>query len=567
MLAAMLLLGLVPLAFLPVLEEEENDDDASETGPVEPGSAEGTGDLLVDEPPPDRGAEARLFEPETGPGEYAYEDFRPGEDRLRIDLGSLEGEVSFTTEFSDRGASISIDTAEGAMVLTFPGQESLPADDIEIILHDEGGGAPETIPLAELLAFEGSDDAATGGDRLDDALDPLDPEDPGNPGGGGGEPGLDPLDPEDPGEPGGGGDKPGLDPLNLDPGPSWGVGGDPAVSEALEAALTRDSAAAAGLDAALTRANHPASTVTHLGDGDDTHALPDDGIGGTGEGEVTLFSGTPAVASEGGVAVVDGAGGNDTLTGGDGAAWLFGGPGNDTITSGEGATAAFGGEGEDRISAASARAGAFIDGGAGDDTLTGSSGRDFIEGGSHAAAAAVSDNDVIDGGAGDDILRGGFGADVIRGGEGDDVIDHHGRIEEREEEVRRVFSDHIDGAADVLDGGPGNDTLIMDRGDTATGGQGEDYYWVWSDGNDAEAAPAVITDFEVGTDFLHISLNPELGSAQAWDLRVEPSPDGQDAHVIVAGDLVAVLKDAPDATDADVYVEVKPDVFAAAPQG
>ncbi len=609
MLAALLLLGLVPLAFLPVAEDDQGgdelsgDDTAADTGNdtgADTGTGNGGGDLLDaygDQEDQDGAAQGRLFEPETGAGEYDYGDFRQGSDRLRIDLTREPGDTEITTTTGPHGAGLTVATARGSMILNFVGHGTLPAGDIEIVTQHPETGEPLSLSLADLLAgtadtaadtpsdtpsdasagtsadgplagaLEDSDPDAPAAVQEDGALDPVDPDDPGEPGGGGGEGGLDPLDPDDPGEPGGGGGEEGLDPLNLDPPPSWGAGGDPAVGEALQAALTRDSAATAGLEAALERADHPDSSHTVLGEGDDVFTLPDDGVTGTGEGEVTLFSGTAAVTSDAGVAVVDGAGGDDTLVGGDGAAWLFGGPGEDSITTGEGATAAYGGDGDDAISAAAARTGAFIDGGAGDDTLTGGPGNDIIEGGSHGAAPAGSDDDVIEGGAGDDLLRGGYGADVIRGGAGDDVIDHHGRIEEREEEVRRVFSDHIDGAADVLDGGPGNDTLIMDSGDTATGGQGEDYFWVWSDGSDPDAPPAIITDFEVGTDFLHISLNPELGAEQAWDLRVEPSPDGQDGHVIVAGDLVAVLKGAPDATAADVYVEVKPDVFATAPQG
>ena len=71
-----------------------------------------------------------------------------------------------------------------------------------------------------------------------------------------------------------------------------------------------------------------------------------------------------------------------------------------------------------------------LDGGAGDDKITGGDG-----------------NDVIRGGDGNDDLSGGGGSDALDGGNGDDLL-HPDGLE--------------DPSADVVDGGPGTDTLVDD---------------------------------------------------------------------------------------------------------
>jgi VCBS repeat-containing protein len=60
------------------------------------------------------------------------------------------------------------------------------------------------------------------------------------------------------------------------------------------------------------------------------------------------------------------------------------------------------------------RTGSLLDGGNGDDTLTGSAGRDILIGG--------QGKDTLNGGAGDDLIRGGAGYDQLTGGAGHDVF-------------------------------------------------------------------------------------------------------------------------------------------------
>src|SRR5207248_1077192 len=59
-------------------------------------------------------------------------------------------------------------------------------------------------------------------------------------------------------------------------------------------------------------------------------------------------------------------------------------------------------------------AGQIINGGNGNDTLTGTTGNDIISGG--------NGNDVINAGDGNDIVAGGNGNDTINGGRGNDIL-------------------------------------------------------------------------------------------------------------------------------------------------
>lgn len=130
----------------------------------------------------------------------------------------------------------------------------------------------------------------------------------------------------------------------------------------------------------------------------------------------------------------------------------------------------------------------------------------------------------------------------------------------REAGAGRAFDWRVDGAADTLDGGAGDDTLILDRFDTATGGAGVDLFWLHHDAT-AGGGVADITDFQPGADFLRVSLNPAVGYGEALAVEVAPSTDGADAEVRVDGDLVAILRGAAEASASDVFVEVRADVF------
>ncbi|WP_276617279.1 calcium-binding protein, partial [Pseudomonas syringae] len=107
-------------------------------------------------------------------------------------------------------------------------------------------------------------------------------------------------------------------------------------------------------------------------------------------------------------ALLDGTGGNDTITGYDTADTLSGLAGNDTLNGRNGNDLLDGGDGRDSLN-----------GEAGDDTLLGGAGNDTLSGG--------EGNDILDGGTGNDSLEGGKGSDiyVFRRGSGQDTISNY----------------------------------------------------------------------------------------------------------------------------------------------
>ncbi len=220
------------------------------------------------------------------------------------------------------------------------------------------------------------------------------------------------------------------------------------------------------------------------GDGNDT--IWADSLNGAGSGNDT----------------VDGGAGNDTIIGdstsniGSGDDALNGEAGDDLIfadsvgKAGSGNDTVDGGDGNDRIYGDSASA----DGSGNDILLAGGDGNDVIIGDSGSYSGSASDpldaanfansgngsgNDTIDGGAGDDLITGdatggnGIGNDKLFGGDGNDEI--YGDT---------VNGDLAVGGADRLDGGAGDDALSGDGGDDVLiGGAGDDQL-DGGDGND-----------------------------------------------------------------------------------
>ena len=80
---------------------------------------------------------------------------------------------------------------------------------------------------------------------------------------------------------------------------------------------------------------------------------------------------------------------------------------------------------------------------------------------------------------------------------------------------------------------------------------------VFIDGSaDAGIAYAEVEGFETGEDILHISILPEMVDG-TLDVDVTQSDDGMDALIYVEQQLIAVLKDAPDASPDDIVVVVR----------
>lgn len=168
--------------------------------------------------------------------------------------------------------------------------------------------------------------------------------------------------------------------------------------------------------------------------------------------------------------------------------------------------------------------GAFMQGHAGTDTLTGTAQGDAIFGG--------GGNDVLAGGAGNDQAYGEAGNDAIRGGYGDDRLDGG------------YGNDSLDGGSgrDAVFGGDGNDSLDGGVGDaasdTAEGGGGNDVF-VWAPGDGSD-------DFRGGTgqdtlNVLDMTLAELKGAVQVEggaDLRMVETSSGV-SFVNAAGDPVA----------------------------
>jgi Ca2+-binding RTX toxin-like protein len=147
---------------------------------------------------------------------------------------------------------------------------------------------------------------------------------------------------------------------------------------------------------------------------------------------------------------LDGGSGDDTLTGDDGGAnHLRGGDGADSLVGGSGFNDINGNKGDDHIVGRSSVG----------DWLLGGQGNDLVE------ATQSHAHNILNGNLGADTIHGGSGGDSLRGGQGDDLIV----------------------------GGAGADWLSGDRGaDTLTGGQGADTFHVASSGG-----VATVTDFDL----------------------------------------------------------------------
>lgn len=215
--------------------------------------------------------------------------------------------------------------------------------------------------------------------------------------------------------------------------------------------------------------------------------------------------GEDVILGEQGDDLLYGAGGKDTIRGGDDNDRIYGdkgsgkttsGPsddylegdaGNDSVTGDEGSDFILGGEGADFLSGDNVSLGAT---GSGQDTLYGGAGNDEVVGNADndilygedgndtlfgdEDTERVSGNDWLDGGVGADFLIGGVGTDTLyggvgndnlNGGKGNDILD--GGLD----------SDSLFGGMDndALNGDAGNDLLKGDAGsDSLTGGSGDD---------------------------------------------------------------------------------------------
>ncbi|MEP1898404.1 MAG: cadherin-like domain-containing protein [Ascidiaceihabitans sp.] len=210
------------------------------------------------------------------------------------------------------------------------------------------------------------------------------------------------------------------------------------------------------------------------GDGDDTIA------GGTGE---------DVIAAGDGDDVVDGGADDDDISTGDGSDTVEGGDGDDVILTGNGDLAIDAGypglfSGEDGTPEAENDRD-FVDGGAGNDTISTGDDRDTIVGGTgDDVIDGGIDDDVITGDEGDDRIVGGEGSDDIQGGIGNDTI-YAGNDPDLgldnlniEDDGSNPFGPDLrpDNGIDTVSGGEGDDVIFgADDADILMGDEGNDF--------------------------------------------------------------------------------------------
>ncbi len=159
----------------------------------------------------------------------------------------------------------------------------------------------------------------------------------------------------------------------------------------------------------------------------------------------------------------------------------------------------------------------------GDDTLRGQSGVDYILGGDgDDSLFGQGGNDSLFGSEGDDELHGGSGSDTLLGAGGNDSLYGGGGDDElvgadihnRDMEIADrytpdapssplAFEAPSEEEANLLDGGAGDDCLLIGEGDTATGGTGSDHFEVGHWVEDESNVP-VVTDFNETEDTLWV---------------------------------------------------------------
>lgn len=253
-----------------------------------------------------------------------------------------------------------------------------------------------------------------------------------------------------------------------------GDGGDVARDPATEGDPTGDQTGSDLLDIAfggIVDAPGPASDASPDSlpvddpQSDDVPDPPDPDLALTGgDGSDILYGngGDDAISGGAGDDQLGGRDGNDTIAGEAGADIVYAGAGDDVVSGGDGADNLQGEDGADQL-----------DGGAGADLLAGHNGDDSAFGGSgDDSLLGGSGNDILTGGAGNNWLNGGFGNDVLHGDQGSDTLDG--------DFGNDTLIGHETGVADpevdFLNGGEGDDLLIVGNGDYASGNQGADTF-------------------------------------------------------------------------------------------
>ena len=224
---------------------------------------------------------------------------------------------------------------------------------------------------------------------------------------------------------------------------------------------------------------------------DSGDATSDDFFTGDGADTVIGGAGNDRLFGQGDDDNLDGGAGNDQLFGDDGDDTLTGGAGNDTFFGGVGADIFDGGAGNDNITDYNVQEDVSLDAGDGDDSVT--IRNSVITGTFDLASHNVENvnatllqtdsildgssvtgfNVLIQGGEGNDTITGSDLNDDLRGHDGDDVIDGGANNDSIQDGL----------GSDTLIGGDGNDIFTLsDNDNTIDGGAGFDEVFIAADG-------------------------------------------------------------------------------------
>lgn len=288
-----------------------------------------------------------------------------------------------------------------------------------------------------------------------------------------------------------------------------------------------DTVLVEGLDRLLTAEELPEAYADPPRDVVGTE-LRDTLVGSTGNDTLTGLDGSDVLYGFGGSDTLYGGAGNDVLYDGgyrspSGSVYSFydqsadlldGGDGNDTLTGGTGDTL-LGGAGNDWLEQGSQFCGATtMEGGLGNDTLSAHSNASLSgDEGDDRLQVWAGEQSTLMGGVGDDLLRSiiefggiegnlgnlldggegndtlwGAGSDTVLGGAGDDLIGYHGTPSQD--------------TGMVIDAGTGDDTIALTAGLTVTGGEGSDTFTFENETRDDNPGTLTVTDFALGIDRL-----------------------------------------------------------------
>lgn len=324
------------------------------------------------------------------------------------------------------------------------------------------------------------------------------------------------------------------------------------------AAKLGDLAAAVGVDG-IGLAGASADEVLSGGESDDVIAAGggDDLVAG-GEGDDQLYGqdGDDIIHGGEGSDLLDGGAGDDVLLS-DGDDTLRGGAGTDTVefSNNDGVQfdlsdaeveSVLGSLGDDELSALGLEEAIYINGGAGNDTITSGAGNDSLLGG--------SGDDVLDGGAGDDVLDGGsgndtfvgnVGADRLIGGDGEDVVDYSAGDEGVDLSLENggtgglAAGDSFDGIENVIGtshddeiaGDDGANTLDAGTGNDSLSGEGGDDLLLGGDGDD-------VLDGGTGDDTLDGGAGDDILEGGAGQDTISAGDGNDEIHALGDGDVI-----------------------------